>query len=71
MEIGVGKNNAPGPDYKAAVVLGVEDVPPQLLVGAVGAKYAVTRVPSELAEKWFADNAKSRYVLDKAIFIIK
>lgn len=69
MELGV-VNGAPGSGYKCAIVLGVEDVPPTLLVGPKNARYAVTRVASDLVEAWFKMNAKSRYVLDKSIFII-
>lgn len=71
MELGVAKNGSPDPDYKCAVVLGVEDVAPTLLVGPKDGRYAVTRVASDLVEAWFKANATSRYVLDKSIFIIK
>lgn len=70
MEIGISRSG-PGPSYRCAIILGVEDVAPALLVGAKGSRYAVTRVPSDLVEVWFKANAKSRYALDGSVFIIK
>lgn len=71
MELGIAQGGAPGPNYKYAIVLGVDDVAPKLLVGPKDGKYAITRVPTDLADAWFKANAKSRYVLDKSVFVIK